>query len=234
MQTIEQLIETHLPDLTEEQSRRLLFIAERLTEVNRVLNLTSLTSPEEVALLHFYDSLSLLRSGLFVGERTVLDVGCGGGFPSLPLAACTSCRVTANDATAKKLRFVEETARGAGIANLSVLCGRAEELGRQSAYREKFDVVVSRGVARMNVLCEWCLPFVAVGERFVAMKGRNGREELAEAENAIRTLGGEVSDVLDVQIPLFDRQHTLLVVHKRTATDETYPRSNGRIQKKPL
>lgn len=234
MQTIEQLLETYLPDLTDEQSRRLLSIAERLTEVNRVLNLTSLTSPEEIALLHFYDSLSLLRSGLFVGERTVLDVGCGGGFPSLPLAACTSCRVTANDATAKKLRFVEETAKDVGIANLSVLCGRAEELGRQSAYREKFDVVVSRGVARMNVLCEWCLPFVSVGGWFVAMKGRGGREELAEAENAIRTLGGEVSDVLDVQIPLFDRQHTLLVVRKCTPTDETYPRSNGRIQKKPL
>ena len=126
MQTIEQLIGNYLPDLTDEQSRRLLFIAERLTEVNRVLNLTSLTSPEEIALLHFYDSLSLLRSGLFVEERTVLDVGCGGGFPSLPLAACTSCRVTANDATAKKLRFVEETAKDVGIANLSVLCGRAD------------------------------------------------------------------------------------------------------------
>ncbi len=234
MQTIERLIRTYLPGLPDEQYCKLLFIAERLTEANQSLNLTSLTSPEEIALLHFYDSLSLLRTGLFSGEQNVLDVGCGGGFPSLPIAACTSCRVTANDATAKKLRFVEETARGAGMENLSVLCGRAEELGRRDAYREWYAVVVSRGVARMNILCEWCLPFVSVGGSFVAMKGRSGREELAEAEYAVRTLGGEIFDVLDVPIPLFDRQHTLLVVRKVSPTDETYPRSNGRIQRKPL
>lgn len=234
MKTVEELTREYLPALPEDAYRKLSVIAERLVEVNQSLNLTALTAPEEIALLHIYDSLSLLTTGLFDGDKTVLDVGCGGGFPSLPLASCTSCHVTANDATAKKLRFVEETAQIAGIANLSVLCGRAEELGREKTYRERFDVVVSRGVARLNILCEWCLPFCAVGGSFVAMKGRSGREELAEAENAIRTLGGELTEVRDVPIPLFDRMHMLIVIRKIAPTDGTYPRSNGRIQKKPL
>lgn len=234
MKTVDELIREYLPDLPEDAYRKLSVISARLAEVNRSLNLTALTAPEEIALLHIYDSLSLLPTGLFEGEKTVLDVGCGGGFPSLPLAACTSCLVTANDATAKKLRFVEETAQTAGIANLSPLCGRAEELGREKSYRERFDIVVSRGVARLNILCEWCLPFCAVGGSFVAMKGRNGREELAEAERAIRTLGGALTEVRDVPIPLFDRMHTLIVIRKIASTDSMYPRSNGRIQKKPL
>lgn len=234
MKTIEELTREYLPDLSEEMQRRLSVIAARLVEVNQSLNLTALTAPEEIALLHFYDSLSLLPTGLFETEKTVLDVGCGGGFPSLPLAACTPCRVTSNDATAKKLRFVEETAQAANITNLSTLCGRAEELGREKAYREQFDAVVSRGVARLNILCEWCLPFCAVGGSFVAMKGRNGKEELAEAEHAIRVLGGETTEVREVPIPLFDRMHTLIVIKKIAPTDGAYPRSNGRIQKKPL
>ncbi len=234
MKPVDEWTRTYLPCLPKETYDRLSVIASCLLEANRSLNLTSLTAPEEIALLHFYDSLTLLQTGLFSGSQSVLDVGCGGGFPSLPLAACTACRITANDATAKKLHFVEETAIAADIRNLRTLCGRAEELGRNSAYRERFDLAVSRGVARMNILCEWCLPFVAVGGTFVAMKGNRGREELKEAENAIRTLGGEIAQVLDAPIPVFERSHTLLIVKKITATDAKYPRGNGKIMKKPL
>lgn len=234
MKTINQLTREYLPSLSERSYARLSVIAEKLLEANQHLNLTSLTSPEEVALLHFYDSLSLLQTGLFEGEHSVLDVGCGGGFPSLPLAACTECRVTSNDATAKKLKFVEETANAAGIFTLNTLCGRAEELGRNASYREQYDRVVSRGVARMNILCEWCMPFVKVGGYFIAMKGNRGREELAEAENAVKKLGGEIVEVIDTPIPIFDRSHTLLVIKKVEPTNELYPRTNGRIMKKPL
>lgn len=234
MEQIDLLTRRYLPTLSEAAYARLSVIADRLLEANRVQNLTALTEPEEVALLHFYDSLSLLQTGLFNEQQRVLDVGCGGGFPALPLAACTDCRVTANDATAKKLQFVAETAKAAGIANLSTLCGRAEELGRNDEYREQFNCVVSRGVARMNILCEWCLPFVAVGGCFVAMKGNRGREELDEARHAIEVLGGQVETVSDVPIPLFDRSHTLLIIRKVSQTPALYPRSNGRIQKKPL
>ena len=234
MTDIIDITKQYLPALSDASCARLSVIADRLVEMNKHLNLTALTAPEEVALLHFYDSLTLLQTGLFDGAYDVLDVGCGGGFPSLPLAACTDCRVTSNDATAKKLKFVEDTAREAGIATLSALCGRAEELGRDVSYREQFDRVVSRGVARMNILCEWCLPFVKVGGYFVAMKGNRGREELEEAQNAVVKLGGEIVAVIDAPIPVFDRSHTLLVIKKVSPTDELYPRPNGRIMKKPL
>ena len=230
---MDSLTRQYIPGRSEEEYGRLSVIAKRLVEVNQSLNLTSLTSPEEVALLHFYDSLTLLQTGLFDGDYSVLDVGCGGGFPSLPLAACTPCKVTSNDATAKKLNFVVDTAKLAGM-EITPLCGRAEELGKEAAYREQFDRVVSRGVARMSVLCEWCLPFVKVGGYFVAMKGNRGREELEEALNAVTVLGGQVVDVLDAPIPVFDRSHTLLVIQKVAATDEKYPRPNGKIMKKPL
>lgn len=234
MKRIDELSKQYLPSLSAPAYERLSVIADCLLEANQSLNLTALTAPEEVALLHVYDSLSLLQTGLFSPGTSVLDVGCGGGFPALPLAACTDCSVTANDATAKKLRFVEETAAKANLHSFCTLCGRAEELGRKSAYREQFAVVVSRGVARMNILCEWCMPFVSVGGWFVAMKGNRGREELAEAEHAIQVLGGRIERVLDVPIPVFDRSHTLLVIHKIAATPSDYPRTNGRIQKKPL
>ena len=230
---MDHLTRQYNPGRSEEEYGRLAVIAKRLVEVNQSLNLTSLTSPEEVALLHFYDSLTLLQTGLFDGDYSVLDVGCGGGFPSLPLAACTPCRVTSNDATAKKLNFVVETAKLAGM-EITPLCGRAEELGRDAAYREQYDRVVSRGVARMSVLCEWCMPFVKVGGYFVAMKGNRGREELEEAMNAVTVLGGKVVEVLDAPIPVFDRNHTLLVIQKVSATEEKYPRPNGKIMKKPL
>ncbi|MBQ3154878.1 MAG: 16S rRNA (guanine(527)-N(7))-methyltransferase RsmG [Clostridia bacterium] len=234
MNNIISITKQYLPDLSDASCARLEVIADRLVEMNQHLNLTALTADEEVALLHFYDSLTLLTTGLFEGEQNVLDVGCGGGFPSLPLAACTDCRVTSNDATAKKLKFVEDTARAAGIGTLTTLCGRAEELGRSADYREQFDRVVSRGVARMNILCEWCMPFVKVGGYFVAMKGNRGREELEEAQTAVAKLGGEIVSVIDAPIPVFDRSHTLLVIKKVAPTDELYPRPNGRIMKKPL
>lgn len=234
MKTIHELTKEYLPSLSEQSYGRLSVIAEKLLEANQNLNLTSLTSPEEVVLLHFYDSLTVLNTNLFEEDCSVLDVGCGGGFPSLPLAACTNCKVTSNDATAKKLRFVADTAKAAGITTLTTLCGRAEELGRNVSYRDSFDRVVSRGVARMNILCEWCMPFVKAGGYFVAMKGNRGREELAEAENAVKKLGGEIFDVIDAPIPVFDRSHTLLVIKKVFPTDELYPRTNGRIMKKPL
>lgn len=234
MDGIQPLFDTYLPSLTAKQKEQFETVADRLAEVNKSLNLTALTGPEEITLLHFYDSLTLLQTGLFTPGKTVLDIGCGGGFPSLPLAIGTECKIVSNDATQKKLTFVSETALEAGLSNLSTLCGRAEELGRDPGHREKYDLVVSRGVARMNVLCEWCLPFVKVGGYFVAMKGSKAREELEEAQNAVKVLGGEVVKVIDIVIPVFDRTPALLVIKKTKNTEDKYPRMNGRIMKKPL
>ena len=224
----------HVPDLTERQAEQLAVIAERLCRENEKYNLTALVTPEEIAMLHFYDALTLRETGLFNAAR-IIDVGCGGGFPALPLAvAFPGCAVTANDATAKKLAFVQETAAEAGIGNIETLCGRAEELGRMEEHRERYDVAVSRGVARLNVLCEWCLPLVAPGGCMVAMKGPQGRAECAEAAQAVRVLGGRLERVLDTEIPLFEHRHTLVVIQKAARTPAAYPRPNARIKKRPL
>ncbi|HBR32106.1 MAG TPA: 16S rRNA (guanine(527)-N(7))-methyltransferase RsmG [Clostridiales bacterium] len=232
MNSIVEITKKYL-SLTDIQSEKLSFICERLVEMNGQLNLTALKTDEEIALLHIFDSLTLLQTGLFNG-KSVIDIGCGGGFPSLPLAVCSNeCSITANDSTAKKLRFVEETARDAGITNLKTLLGRAEEIARTER-RETFDIAVARGVARLDVLCELCIPMVKKGGFFIAMKGSKGKEELNQAENAIKVLGGKTIDIVEVEIPLFDRMHTLIIIEKQRNTAGEYPRMYSKIIKQPL
>jgi len=219
--------------LTELQSEKLSIVSERLTEMNGQLNLTALKTDEEIAILHFFDSLTLLKTGLFIGKN-VIDIGCGGGFPSFPLAVCSDkCIITANDSTAKKLNFVTETAKAAGITNLNILFGRAEEIARTKK-RESYDIAVARGVARLNVLCELCLPLVKKGGHFIAMKGSKGAEELIEAEKSIKILGGKMVDIINVEIPLFDRQHTLIIIEKISDSKIEFPRQYAKILKAPL
>jgi 16S rRNA (guanine527-N7)-methyltransferase len=228
------LTKKYRDSLTENECRALDIIGESLRDKNAVMNLTALTDEKGVGLLHFWDSLTLLDTGLFKNAR-VIDVGCGGGFPSLPLALCADdCVIVSNDATAKKLAYVAETAEKAGISNLETLCGRAEELALLPENRENFDIAVARGVARLNVLCEWCMPFVKVGGYFVAMKGEKGREEAEEAKKAIALLGGEMVDIIDKKVPEFDYLHTLIIIKKVKPTPKNYPRRNSQIQKKPL
>ena len=220
--------------LTAEQCESLDIIGKELVETNSVMNLTALTDEKGVGLLHFWDSLTLLDTGLFKNAN-IIDVGCGGGFPSLPLALCSeNCVITSNDATAKKLTYVAETAEKAGISNLKTLCGRAEELSILPQHREKFDIAVARGVARLNILCEWCMPFVKVGGYFVAMKGEKGLEEAEEAKKAISVLGGELVDIINKEVPEYGYLHTLVVIKKVKPTPKNYPRRNSQIQKKPI
>lgn len=229
-----EITKKYRPSLTESECGSLDIIGNELVKTNAVMNLTALTDEKGVGLLHFWDSLTLIDTGLFKGKR-VIDVGCGGGFPSLPLALCASdCVIVSNDATAKKLNYVAETAKKANINNLQTLCGRAEELSVLPENREKFDIAVARGVARLNVLCEWCMPFVKNGGYFVAMKGEKGREEADEAKKAINILGGELVDIIDVKIPEFEYLHTLVIIKKTKSTPKNYPRRNSQIQKKPL
>ena len=231
----DEYLRKYLPGISAARREKLCGVARALAEKNRVMNLTAITDEKGIALLHIFDSLALLQTGLFTPGKSVIDVGCGGGFPSLPLAVCApECSVTANDSTAKKLDFVRETAQNACAENLQTLCGRAEELSALPERRESFDIAVSRGVARLNVLCEWCLPFVKTGGYFVAMKGEKGKEEADEAQNAIETLGGEPVDIISYTIPEYGYFHTLCVIKKVRNTPAAYPRPNGKIKKKPL
>ena len=203
-----------------------------LEEKNKVMNLTSIKTPEEAAELHFGDSLYPLTTNYVRGK--ILDVGSGGGFPAFPVAVYTGSEVTCLDATLKKLLFISETAKAVGLSNVKTLCGRAEELSRDKKYRDNFDTVLSRGVARLNVLCEWCMPYVKPNGYFIAMKGSNGEEEAEEAENAVKVLGGRIVGIKKYDLSLSGHTHTLVIIEKTSGTPDAYPRHNSQITKKPL
>jgi len=211
-----------------EKGEKFALLFEELIAFNNITNLTAITECEEVALRHFADSLT--AADKIPEGATVIDVGCGGGFPTLPLAiARPDLAITALDSTAKKLVFVENMAKKLSL-NVKTLAARAEETPE---YRESFDVATSRAVARMNLLTELCLPLVKVGGRFVAMKGASGREELSEAEDGIVKLGGNVTDV-DAFTLLSAGERVLITVKKTSPTPPAYPRPWGKIKKKPL
>ena len=211
-----------------EKGEKFAVLFDELIAFNNVTNLTAITECEEVALRHFADSLT--ASDKIPVGATVIDVGCGGGFPTLPLAiARPDLAITALDSTAKKLVFVENMARKLSL-NVKTLAARAEEIPE---CRESFDIATSRAVARMNLLTELCLPLVKVGGKFVAMKGASGKEELAEAEGGITKLGGTVTGV-DAFTLLSAGERVIITVDKVAPTPSAYPRPWGKIKKKPL
>lgn len=213
-----------------------------LTETNKLYNLTAVTEPEKVYALHFADSLLALK---YIEKDTkILDIGCGAGFPSLPIAiARPDVNVLALDSTAKKIDFALSFAKSPEInlKNFSAISGRAEELSK-SQMRESFDLVTARAVARLNVLCELALPFVKVGGRFLAMKGSAGKEELSEAKKAIAVLGGKLISFEETELvctvadtcPDNVQKRTMILIEKVSPTPESYPRQYAKITKKPL
>lgn len=221
--------ECGMPQYAEgEKGEKFAVLFDELIAFNNVTNLTAITECEEVALRHFADSLTAADK-IPVGA-TVIDVGCGGGFPTLPLAiARPDLAITALDSTAKKLVFVENMTRKLSL-NVKTLAARAEEIPE---CRESFDIATSRAVARMNLLTELCLPLVKVGGKFVAMKGASGKEELAEAEGGITKLGGTVTGV-DAFTLLSAGERVIITVDKVAPTPSAYPRPWGKIKKKPL
>lgn len=230
--SVTEILKEHSPvPLDGDTLKKLEIIAERLQSENKKYNLTSLTETEDVALLHFADCLQLFTACDFEG-KTVIDVGCGGGFPALVLAANSKAQIHALDSTAKKLGFVAETASLAGISNIKTLCGRAEELVKDR--RESYDIAVSRGVSRLNALCELCLPYVKIGGLFIAMKGSAGEAEAAEAEKAIATLGGAIKEIKSAPVPVKGDGHCLVVIEKVKPTPAKYPRPWAKIKSSPI
>ena len=169
-------------------------------------------------------------------NATVADIGCGGGFPILPLAIVRpDLKLTGIDSTEKKIRYVQSTADALGL-NVTAISGRAEDLAKDPQYRDGFDVVISRAVARLNVLDELCMPFVKIGGQFVAMKGAAGQEELDEAKNGIQKLGGELvaADEYTLYTADAEERRVMIQIAKKTATPKEFPRAFGTIKKKPL
>lgn len=205
-----------------------------LVETNKLYNLTAVTDEQGVAGLHFADSLLALP--YLQNTKTLLDVGCGAGFPCLPIAiARPDISVLGIDSTAKKVDFSTNFANNNYIYNFSSISARAEDLAKTDK-RDSFDTVTARAVARLNVLCELCLPFVKVGGYFLAMKGAKGEEELEEAKNGIEMLGGKLEslDKKELILPDEKQMRTLILIKKVRKTPEKYPRAYSKIVKSPL
>ena len=206
--------------------------ASLLTEHNKICNLTSVTDEKGVRYKHFYDSI--------VGEKlisfgaSVVEIGSGGGFPSIPLMIVRGdLKFTLIESTAKKCRFLESVVDSLSLNCAQVLNIRAEEGAHNKNLREKFDFAVARAVAQLNTLCEYCLPYVKVGGKFIAYKG-DAAEEIKSAENAVKLLGGEIEEVISYSLPEDFGKRTLVVIRKIKPTPPLYPRGQGKERKQPL
>lgn len=205
-----------------------------LHEKNAVMNLTTITDDEDVARLHFLDSLALATTADFK-EKTVIDIGSGAGFPGLPLKlAEPSLHLTLLDAQQKRVGFLQELSDALRLGDVRCIHARAEEAALEPPFRDAYDVAVSRAVARLNILCELCLPFVKPGGVFISMKSVSSDDEIKEAENAIRRLGGEPAKNVDYTIPGTEITHRAVVINKTAPTPSGYPRRFAKIQKTPL
>jgi len=206
-----------------------------LTEYNAVMNLTAIKDEYEIIVKHYVDSLTLGETGFLKDGASVIDIGAGAGFPSVPNAIVhKNVRFTMLDSLNKRVSFLNEVISRTGLENASAIHQRAEDAGRNKLYREKFDVAAARAVADLAVLSEYALPFVRVGGVFLAMKGTAPDGEIRNAKKAVSLLGGKIEDVREVKIDSLNLNHTIAVVRKIKETASKYPRKAGTPSKNPL
>ena len=215
--------------LSEETQKKLCAFGEAVVEQNKVMNLTAITEPEQVAKLHLLDSVSLLSVMNMAGKK-VIDVGCGAGFPGVPLKiACPEMKLTLLDSLGKRMNWLEQVLPTLGV-EAECITARAEEAVQTR--REQYDIATSRAVARLNILLELTAPYVKVGGYVLAMKGTAAQEELSEAKSAIAKLGLKLEQV--VEFPVDDTAHTVIVLKKVAPTPKAYPRRYAKIKQAPL
>ena len=206
-----------------------------LLEQNRVMNLTAITDPDQVADLHFLDCAALLTLGYDFQGRSLIDVGTGAGFPGLPLKILEpTLNVTLLDSLGKRVRWLETVGAALGLEGVTYLHARGEEAAHQPELREQFDLAVSRAVAALPLLCELCLPYIKVGGRFLAMKSVDSAAEVEESGRAVSKLGGRLLPAVDYAIPGTGVTHRVVAVEKLAPTPAAYPRRWPVMQKKPL
>lgn len=204
-------------------------------DYNQHINLTAITNRDEFAVKNIIDSLDVSGDERYQKARTVIDVGTGAGLPGIPLALASPDReFVLMDSLVKRVKIVEKIAQELGLSNVTAVHGRAEDLAGDPQYREYFDLCVSRAVSRLSVLSEYCLPFVRKGGWFVSYKGKNYSEEVADAANALKKLGGRLDAVEERNMKEYGLSHVLLYIFKYKSTPKEYPRRAGVPQKKPL
>ena len=222
-------------ELSEIQVNNFIKYKDLLKEWNKKINITAITEDDEIDIKHFLDSLTPVTTGLLDKNIKLIDIGTGGGFPGLPLKIYNEeLNVTLLDSLNKRITFLKEVIDTLGLDNIEAIHGRAEELGRDEKHREQYDISISRAVASLNTLSEYCMPFVKVGGHFISMKGPDVEDELKDAEKAIKTLGGKLVKVESIKIPQSDIVHSLIIIEKIKETPIKYPRSGGKPKKNPL
>lgn len=206
-----------------------------LKKWNKKINITAIKDDEEIYVKHFLDSVLLLNESTIKEKKTIIDVGTGGGFPGYPLKIVNdNYELTLLDSLRKRIDFLAEVKNELKFQNIELIHGRAEDLGQNKNYRETFDICVSRAVAPMNVLCEYCLPFVKVDGYFAAYKSYDISREMLDSENAIKKLGGKIKEVKEIYLPGTDILRKIVIIEKCHPTNKKYPRRAGKPIKEPL
>ena len=221
--------------LSRERAETLYTLTEHMLATNEQFNLTAITEPNRIILSHYADCAAAAR--VLPKGAKILDIGCGAGFPTLPIAILRpDVSVFAIDSTAKKLNYVADTARMLGLTNVSAEVMRAEDGAHRADLRERFDIVTARAVSEMRILAELALPYVKIGGTFLAMKGKNAQTELQAAKRAIAILGGKLEKTEEITLTdgVETLSHPLIYVKKVSKTPDIYPRAYAQIQKKPL
>lgn len=222
-------------NLTESQISGFNRYYELLVEWNKKINLTAITEPKDVAIKHMIDSLSCYGDELFHENASLIDVGTGAGFPGLPLKIfCPSLKLTLLDSLNKRVKFLQLVVDELGLKDVEVIHARSEEAARNRNYREKFDIATARAVARLPIICEYCLPFVKTGGVFIALKGRQYEDETEEARKAIKILGGEIERTVPIKLPEIDDKRAVIYIKKIKSTPKAYPRKAGTPERNPI
>ena len=212
---------------------------EMLIETNKVMNLTAITELDEVITKHFVDSLALAQVYPEICDDSktikVLDLGTGAGFPGIPLKiAFPHLNITLMDSLNKRVKFLQSVIDGLELCDIKAIHGRAEEAAKNKIYREQFDLCVSRAVANLATLSEYCIPFIKVGGRFIPYKSAEIEEEAKEGKKAVAVMGGKISDIKKLILPDSDIERSFVIIDKIKNTSKTYPRKAGTASKEPI
>jgi 16S rRNA (guanine527-N7)-methyltransferase len=222
-------------EISQDKLEKLIAFKDIMLEWNEKINLTAITEEREVFIKHFLDSATCLSTGYIKEGMKVIDVGTGAGFPGIPVKILMDgLKITLLDSLNKRVNYLSEVVKMLNLSETKTVHARAEEAGSSKEHRESYDIVLSRAVASMNVLCEYCMPFVKVGGFLLCQKGPDIKEELEEAASAIRILGGAVKEVREYRLPFSDIRHNIIIIEKVAATPTKYPRKPGKPAANPI
>lgn len=224
-------------ELSERQVKQFLTYLGILQDWNKRMNLTSLKDPREIIITHFLDSLTILKAidNIDNKEISAIDIGTGAGFPGIPLKILRpQISLSLLDSSRKRIEFLEYLSKSLKLKDLEIIWGRAEEYGRKKRYRERYDIILARALARLNILVELGIPFLKIRGLFIAQKGQKLKEELEEARRAIEILGRELKGIISLRLPFSRKSRKLIIIEKILETSDRFPRRSGIPQKRPL